>query len=148
MIEIHYDDREVLAALQALERRAGNLRPALAEIGEHLTETTKQRFSSRSGPDGRAWRPNRPVTVERKGRNYPLTHRGTLGQTINYRLRGRDTLEVGSPMEYAAMQQFGGTRTEFPHLWGDIPARPFLGVSEDDKREILDILVDYLELKT
>ena len=47
-------------------------------------------------------------------------------------------------MEYAAMQQFGGIKSEFPHLWGDIPARPFLGVSESDAEEILAIVHDYL----
>jgi phage gpG-like protein len=46
-------------------------------------------------------------------------------------------------MVYAAMQQFGGTKAEFPHLWGDIPERPFLGVSDDEK-EILEIISDYL----
>jgi len=52
---------------------------------------------------------------------------------------------IGSPMEYAAMQQFGGTKAEFPNLWGDIPARPFLGISSQDENEILTILRNYLE---
>jgi phage gpG-like protein len=29
-------------------------------------------------------------------------------------------------------------------LWGDIPARPFLGVSDDDKDEILNIIAAHL----
>lgn len=32
-------------------------------------------------------------------------------------------------MKYAAIQQFGGTKAQFPHLWGDIPARPFLPIT-------------------
>jgi len=49
-------------------------------------------------------------------------------------------------MEYAAMMQFGGTKSEFPNLWGDIPARPFLGISEDDKTDILTILERHLSM--
>ena len=42
------------------------------------------------------------------------------------------------------MQQFGGTRSRFGHLWGDIPARPFLGLSTADEQALLEIAEDYL----
>lgn len=42
------------------------------------------------------------------------------------------------------MMQFGGTKAQFPHLWGDIPARPYIGFSEDDKQNTLDLASDYL----
>jgi len=67
-----------------------------------------------------------------------------LGHTINYQLDGNSSVRIGSPMVYAAMQQFGGTKAQWPHLWGDIPARPFLGVSDADKTNILDIIGSYL----
>lgn len=146
MIEIDYNDREVQEGLQALERAAGNLRPALLEIGEHLLESSKQRFGRLIGPSGERWPANSPVTVARKGRNQPLTgETGQLQDSLHYQLINKNTLELGSPLEYASMQQFGGSREEFPHLWGDIPARPFLGVSNDDRDEILDIVQDHLE---
>jgi phage gpG-like protein len=68
----------------------------------------------------------------------------TLGSTINYQLNGTSAVHIGSPKVYAAMHQFGGTKAQFPHLWGDIPARPFLGLSAPDKANILDILGTYL----
>lgn len=71
---------------------------------------------------------------------------GALGQQIHYRVKGH-TLEVGSVMKYAAMQQFGGTKAQFPHLWGDIPARPFLGISSTDKDQIQESITDYLRLE-
>jgi len=43
------------------------------------------------------------------------------------------------------MQQFGGTKSEFPWLWGDIPARPYLGISDADEIEVLEIINEYLE---
>jgi phage virion morphogenesis protein len=141
---IEFDDDQVQRALRQLRDTVGNLDDALTDIGEALSESTKQRFGTLIGPDGERWPDNSPVTIERKGRNQPLTGEGTLGEQIHAQLLGNDTLAVGSNMEYAAMQQFGGTKAEFPHLWGDIPARPFLGVSEDDRGEILDIISDHL----
>ncbi|MDP2786618.1 MAG: phage virion morphogenesis protein [Pseudomonadota bacterium] len=66
-----------------------------------------------------------------------------LGTTINYRVSA-DSLEIGSAMEYAAMQQFGGSKSKFPHLWGDIPARPFLGLSDEDTAAVVSIVSNYL----
>jgi phage gpG-like protein len=58
---------------------------------------------------------------------------------------GGHTLEIYSTMEYAAMQQFGGSKTEFPNLWGDIPARPFFGIANEDEDAILKIIRDHLD---
>jgi phage gpG-like protein len=75
----------------------------------------------------------------------PLTGKmKALQDGINYQLLGSTGVSIGSPMPYAAMQQFGGTKSQFPHLWGDIPARPFLGMSDADKTNILDIIGSYL----
>lgn len=143
MISIIAKDMEIMDELQRLEHAAGDISPALKEIGEVLVESTKQRFVSGEGPDGQAWAENSPVTIDRKGRNKPLIDEGTLAEQLSYAVTGNQ-LEVGSSMEYAAMQQFGGTKSEFPHLWGDIPARPFLGISESDAEEILAIVHDHL----
>ncbi len=53
-------------------------------------------------------------------------------------------------MVYAAMQNFGGTKAEFPNLWGDIPARPFFpnaeqGLPEELSQEIANVLRDALQ---
>jgi phage virion morphogenesis protein len=141
---VEWDDREVLLALQNLQQSIGNLSPALREIGDTLKESTKQRFSSKTSPGGQAWLGNSDLTIERKGRDFPLTDHGILGDTIDYQLFGNDGVDIGSPMQYAAMMQFGGTKSEFPSLWGDIPDRPFLGISEQDKSDILTIIQRHL----
>ena len=145
MIEVKIDDTQVRRALQDLQRAVGDLSPAFKEIGEVLVESTKQRFADGKRPDGKDLAKNSPVTIDRKGRNKPLIDEGTLMESIHYALIGNDTLEIGTAMQYAAMQQFGGTQAEFPQLWGDIPARPFLGVSRDDEDAILRILREHLE---
>ncbi len=157
MSAIDVDDREILAALRQLQQSTGNLRPALQKIGERLKESTHQRFSTKTAPDGSHWDGNSDVTIwapkklptggySIKGRDDPLVDRGTLGSTIDYQLLGNDTLLIGSPLEYAAMMQFGGTKSEFPNLWGDVPGRPFLGISEDDKVQILATIQSHLSL--
>jgi phage virion morphogenesis protein len=155
VLSFEADSSEVQAALQRLIASTTNPRPALLAIGETLTETTKHRFASKTDPDGNRWEDNSDVTqwalkklpaggYEMKGRNDPLVDHGALGNTITYQLLGNDGVMIGSPMEYAAMMQFGGSKSEFPQLWGDIPARPFLGISEEDKTEILRIIENYL----
>ncbi len=138
-VVVEIEAAEVLAKLQQLEKSTADLGPVLLAIGETLTESTKQRFASGTGPDGKKWDANSEVTIERKGRDQPLIEEGSLGEQISYAVDGNQ-LEIGSSLEYAAMQQFGGTKDEFPHLWGDIPARPFLGISDDDAKEILEIV--------
>jgi len=144
MIDIQWDDRAVREALQNMQRQISNIRPVLLAIGEDLVDSTKHRFEISIGPNGQRWADNSNVTIDRKGRNKPLVDQGNLMRQISYDVFGGDTLIVGSSMEYAAMQQFGGTKSEFPSLWGDIPARPFLGISEDDQNKILESISDYL----
>ncbi len=167
MITIEVNDTQVLAVLAKLGRRCSNLKPAMKEIGEDMVESTKRRFATATSPDGTPWAANSEVTIARylgqfsgsHKKDGSLSKRGaarsaaknpltgetkTLQSTINYQLEGNSAVHIGSPKVYAAMQQFGGTKAQWPHLWGDIPARPFLGVSDLDKANILDIVGSYL----
>jgi len=144
MIEVEWNGRAVHESLQNLQQQVSNLRPVLLAIGEDLVDSTKRRFETSTGPDEQRWADNSEVTIDKKGRNKPLVDQGNLLRQISYDVVGSDTLIVGSAMEYAAMQQFGGTKTEFPALWGDIPARSFLGISDDDERKIIDTINSYL----
>ncbi len=152
-ITIEVDSQSVLDVLNRLQRLAARPKPVLLGIGEKLIESTKARFAAQTAPDGSQWVPNSPVTIARKGKNKPpLTgETGTLMSQINYQLLDDVTLRVGSPEDYAAVQQFGAEQGAFgrnrrnaPIPWGDIPARPFLGVSESDEETILDAFARYL----
>lgn len=152
---IEIDDEDILAALRRLQNHGNNLRPVLQKIGDNLTDSTKQRFASKTAPDGHAWLRNAESTqwarkklpgggYSIKGRDDPLIDGGTLGDTITSQLFGHDGVQIGSIRDQAAMMQFGGTKSEFHQLWGDIPARPYLGVSEDDKNNILMLIEHFL----
>lgn len=159
MIQVTIDDTEIKKALTRLAIRAANPAPALRAIGEDLVESTKKRFGTSKTPDGQTWAPNSTLTKNRfatKAKNAkaqarrsaskkPLigeTHQ--LQNTINYQLHGNQELQIGSPMEYAAMQNFGGKKSDYPHLWGDIPAREFLGISQSDQNQILTTIAQFL----
>lgn len=142
----------VISGFDGMLQRSGNLRPLLLEIGVDLTESTKQRFVTTLDPDGNKWLLNTPATLLaedkfgnlRKEGDTPLTNHGDLAASIHYFMIGNDTVEVGSNMVQAAMMQFGSTKAEFPKLWGDIPARPYIGFSDDDRQHILELVGDYL----
>lgn len=169
MLTIDLTNDSALAGLQEVLRRAENLRPVLKEIGEDQVEAIKGRFVTATAPDGTPWAPNRPVTLERYAGIFgqgdrkkdgslnkrgatrlankkPLTgESGSLGKTINYRV-GDTTVTLGSPEVYANVQHYGGKRSEprLRHLWGDIPARPFMGVSDTEREHIVDLVRTYL----
>lgn len=178
MINVEIDDQQLRQALKGLEAAGKDLRPALQDIGELLVQSTKQRFQTSTGPDGARWAPNTPTTLMRylgrykssyskktgrltkagaergSGKRPLIGETGSLMSQIAWQMEGSGAaiaLRVGSPMVYAAAQQFGmkkgyaGTTSRgSPIPWGDIPARPFLGISDADSRSILDIIADHL----
>lgn len=186
--KIKIDDAEVMAAMRRLADSGGNMRPAMREIGEYLTDSTKRRFAAGQAPDGTRWESNTEATMlaylarrggstsRRKGeksrnpyfnkRDGRLNKRGAglitgkkpligeskrLSNEINYHATS-GSVEIGSSMEYSAVQQFGAKQGAFGATkrggaipWNDIPARPFLGLSEMDKSAVLDIINEHIE---
>lgn len=150
------------------------LRPILKSMGEYLVDSTRQRFISSTAPDGHRWAPNSEVTfqktLKRTRGNYKnngrlsacgtrrvLAKKPLMGETsqlstqIFYQVLGNDLI-IGSPMIYASTHQFGASKGAFgrnkrgaPIPWGDIPARPFLGISDKDRTTILNIISDAIQ---
>lgn len=86
-----------------------------------------------------------------KNKDKILTEEGRLRRLLSIQA-GKDYVEVGSTRIYAGTHQFGArrgaygaTRRGAPIPWGDIPARPFLGVSDGDKKTILEIIQKHLK---
>ena len=104
-------------------------------------------------PDGVPWAPLKPSTLAKKTQNLDkiLIETGQLSEHIRYQIEG-GALLFGTNEVYGATHQFGmkkgyaGCTTRgAPIPWGDIPARPFLGISEDDEGDILDLLKTHLD---
>ena len=144
-IHITLDDAPVRDALDRLSRASTDLTPLMRDIGEHLLNTTRERFVEQKAPDGSPWAPLSETTKKRKRRNKGkiLTERGFLRGNLAYQA-GSSEVQVGSPSIYAGTHQFGSTTQRRRIPWGDIPARPFLGLSDDDEAEIRALVFDFL----
>lgn len=167
-INVTFDSAPVLARLEEIARQVDNMRPAYAAIGEALAESTKQRFSNSTGPDGKRWAPNAPATVlaklgeisgayTKKGRlskkgaaavmsKRPLVDSGMLQDTITWQADAT-SVEIGTN-RFAGEWAGGAAVHQFGSRDGSIPARPFLGLSADDERTVLDILSEHLRQAT
>lgn len=99
----------------------------------------------------------KPDGVRAMGAKKPGTVEGTLANhSINFQVKSECEVSIGSSMPYAGTFHYGAKSGEygfgfyatregsFPLPWGDIPARPFLGASEDDKANIVRLVQGYL----
>ena len=174
MIQLKFDNAQVKSALRDLLSKTQDTRPLMQELGEHLAESTKQRFARSEGPDGEKWAANSDTTIgkhlgktkgnykkkgglsakgkRRKAGKKPLIGESKQLRNVHYRAR-KSELELGSRAIYAGVQQFGASKGAFgrtkrngPIPWGDIPARPFLGFSDDDRSVILDTIRRYVNV--
>lgn len=171
---IEINDQAVRGRLAEFINRLRNAGPVLKEIGEDVTEDAKGRFETSTGPDGQRWAPNARATIEamldkrggigkrgrinKKGRDLAIAKKPLIGESgdlrrqIAYQVADR-TLTINVSPIYAAIQQFGGKKSEFPNLWGDIPARPFLPITEKgdlyprDREKVIASLNRYLAVK-
>lgn len=170
-IEVKIVDDNVDEKLQAIIDVGESLRPLLKQIGEYLVLSTKERFKTATAPDGKPWEENSETALKNHLRKYKSSFkRGKLtksGQkradnkrllvgeskqlsTLIFYEAERYAVAVGSPVEYSAVHQFGAKRGEFgqtkhgvPLPFNNIPARPFLGLSAEDKKEILHLIDEY-----
>jgi phage virion morphogenesis protein len=137
---ISFDLKEVdavkkLLAHAALDSAARSR--LLQSIGVEMEEQTKERFETKKSPDGDSWKALAEKTLAyyaRKKKNWKersiLVGEGDLRLSITSEVQGGawSTL-VGAAKEYAAVHQFGWPKK-------NIPARPYLGVSQDDAKVI------------
>lgn len=136
---VEVDARAAERALGKLAAAAGNARPALVEIGEQLIQSHHQRWDRQVGAQGRSWAPLSPRYQRRKKKHQDkiLVLDEILRDTLHYQA-DNESFEFGTGRIYGATHQFGDPRR-------NIPSRPFLGISEDDEREITEILAEHLD---
>ncbi len=171
---VEVKDQQVLAVLQKLQKRLGNLQPALQALGDDMVERTKQRFDSQTAPDGTPWAPLSTTTLGLFAGGLGKSYRkkdGSLNKRGSQALAGKRILigESGdlsrqifskadassmtlwaSPV-YAAMHQFGGITASDSMIPGKrIPARLFMPLDSDrnldptEQRLVLETLQDFL----
>lgn len=149
-IKFVFTDGDLQERLGKIIDRTQNLSPVLADLGEYLLRKTRRRFDTSTAPDGSKWLPLAPRTIKAKrrraltGKPYRTRARPedilkdtfTLRDSITYQV-GRNSLSVGTNIEYGIFHQAEEPRTR-------IPRRAFLGLDEDDRTEALDLIREYL----
>lgn len=140
-IELTLDTSRAAAALDSAAGRldGDGLNLLLGDIGEYLLGATQDRAAREVSPDGVPWAALSPRYAKRKEKKRPgaqlLTYdHHMLGDRLAWQVAG-GTLYVGTSAKYGAIQQFGGR---------GIPARPWLGISDEDEQEIVALTRDHL----
>ncbi len=157
MPRLQFGTEPIVARLGEASRVLTDLLPLHQDIGEYLLTSHRDRFQRSEAPDGTRWQPKRPATIERYkargdgNRPHPLIGpSGRLGREIQSDATPQQ-VEIGSALIYSGVMQDGAAKGAFgsdqagrPIPWGDIPARVWLGLSDADERNILDITDEYV----
>ena len=122
---------EALGTLRLLAAKGEDLTPMLDELGEDEVTRVMLRFESGTAPNGVWW----DELTSRDGQ--PLMDTGRLYNSIEAQVIGKHRLQVGTATDYAHYHQFGTQH---------IPARPFLGVSDDLLASIKELTHAYFSI--
>ena len=156
-VAVELDSRDLAALGQALRRASkAKLRPLLDDIAGAGESATRGRIREGGpAPDGAPWPERRP------GYDNPrnlLNFHGGLLDSIDSEASEQAAV-WGSSLVYARIHQLGGTivprnaRALAFDLGGDLvlarsvtlPARPYLGYGEDERRGVEDMIELWLE---
>ena len=135
-IEIEFENKEENNALLKLAQKGENLRPLMKNIAGIFAYSTEENFKVQGRPD--KWVDLAESTKKQrlKKRKWPgqiLQVEGMLASSINT-YYDNDSAVIGSNLPYAAIHQLGGQAGK--NKSAEIPARPYLNLTEDDYKEI------------
>lgn len=116
------------------------------QIGETLVASAQKRFEDEEDPDGKAW--PKSIRAEEEG-GQTLTDSARLKNSITFKARP-EGVAYGTNVKYASVHQEGreikAKKAKFLKFAVGkgyaqvkkvtIPARPFIGISQDDMEEI------------
>ena len=110
----------------------------LDAVGGVVESQVRRRISDlKRAPDGSAWPAwSDDYAKTRHSGHSLLENEGDLLDSVQYVVQG-DELRVGAAVDYAAAQQYG--REEV-----NLPAREFLGLSDEDASEVVKTIDDFL----
>ena len=157
MAGARFDGTAAIEHLSGLVAALNDPSPLLAELGEYGLRSTRARFKTQTAPDGTAWAALQPwyQKEKRRNKNRILTLNGNLRGQMTWQLVGDRTVEIGRNRPYAAVHQFGATikprAAKVLMFRGHvaksvtIPARPYLGLSDEDRSEIVGRTLEWLQ---
>lgn len=142
---------EVEKLLSKVEHKA----PLMDRLAMYLETSTKNRFETGRGPDGKPWKPSRRALLQ--GGQTLLDHGHLRDSFVS--ASSESEAEVGSNHPGAAAHHFGAVirptkakalRFQIPGVgWVmarkvTLPARPILGIDDADQKAMAEVITDYL----
>ena len=125
-------------AMGKAAHKLGDTQALMESVGDALVSGTLKRFQDEEDPTGKKW-PKSKRAAKKDGQT--LTDTALLRRSVDYAATS-DKVMVGSNLPYARIHQKGG-KTGKGHKV-DMPARPYLGVSEEDMDEVRETVADFL----
>ena len=156
-VTIDYDDVALIASFERAVLTLEHPSEMMDSIGAVLEAGVQQRFIDAAAPDGTPWVESLRAQLGARG-GKTLTDTGRLQASIT-RVVSDSAVAVGTNVIYGAIHQFGGTivpktakALAFTLANGDsvvtqkvtLPARPYLGVSDEDRAGIADVVTRHL----
>ena len=144
-IEIKIDNKDVERKLLELAQKGENLRPLMKNIAGIFASATEENFKNEGRPD--KWTELSEATKKQrtKQKKWPgqiLQVSGQLASSISTQYDDESAI-IGSNLDYAAIHQLGGQAGKNKKV--EIPARPYLKLTDDNFNEILDATKQYLK---
>ena len=144
-IEIKIDNNDVERKLLELAQKSENLRPLMKNIAGIFASATEENFKNEGRPD--KWTELSEATKKQrtKQKKWPgqiLQVSGQLASSISTQYDDESAI-IGSNLDYAAIHQLGGQAGKNKKV--EIPARPYLKLTDDNFNEILDATKQYLK---
>ena len=142
-------------ALINAAKKLSNKKLLMESIGETLVSGTMKRFVQEKDPEGKSWKKSARAQEEA---GQTLSDTGMLRKSVNYAAT-EDKVTVGTNLKYARIHQLGGTikpkkgkSLKFKGRDGkdvfvkkvDIPARPYIGVSAEDLKEVQETIMEFI----
>jgi phage virion morphogenesis protein len=122
-----------------------HMEPVMAEAAQYMVRSTVNRIlRSKTGPDGERWEALRDVTVNLKGNDTILFQTGDLSRSIRVEDVSDQGFMITSDSDHASYMQDGIKRTRGMIKNKEVPARPFMGFSDENKKRIAKMIRDYL----
>lgn len=162
---LKYDDRDLQRMVRDVAKRMENKREGLRIMGAIGKESIRTNFAQGGRPT--KWK----ELKNRKGQ--PLRDTNVLMNSITSAVQSDSLVEIGTNKVYAAVHNFGAKKGSFGTVlatvkshqrtgksgkrytvgqhsrkmlmpWGDIPAREFMVLQQEDKTEMVAVLADFI----
>ena len=136
-IEIKIDNKDIERKLLELAQKGENLRPLMKNIAGIFASATEENFKNEGRPN--KWTELSEATKKQrtKQKKWPgqiLQVSGQLASSISTQYDDKSAI-IWSNLDYAAIHQLGGQAGKNKKV--EIPARPYLELTDDDFEEIL-----------